>query len=167
MICQFCETDIGDEFQYLQTKVNIEKCEYCIYYVMCLLGFSSTKKRINYFLLRRLGYERVSLPLHKVADTPFHIQGDDLLAPGRCTLVSSPVSLLAGDRPRRVGLLSARFLEIRRSSRWPGGITANAKHLYDICTMLDQRRRRWADVCLLWCDTGRPWGIMSGNDGEK
>ena len=23
--------------------------------------------------------------------------------------------------------------------------TANTKHLYDICTMLDQRRRRWAD----------------------
>ena len=23
---------------------------------------------------------------------------------------------------------------------------ANAKHLYNICTMLDQRRRRWADV---------------------
>ena len=25
---------------------------------------------------RRLGYERVYLPLHKVADTPFHIQDD-------------------------------------------------------------------------------------------
>ena len=25
-----------------------------------------------------LGYERVYLPLDKVADTPFHIQGDDL-----------------------------------------------------------------------------------------
>ena len=24
--------------------------------------------------------------------------------------------------------------------------TANTKHLYDICTMLDQRRRRWAGV---------------------
>ena len=23
---------------------------------------------------------------------------------------------------------------------------ANTKHLYNICTMLDQRRRRWADV---------------------
>ena len=23
---------------------------------------------------------------------------------------------------------------------------ANAKHLYNICTMLDQRRRRWADI---------------------
>ena len=29
-----------------------------------------------------------------------------------------------------------------------GGLTfpANTKHLYNICTMLDQRRRRWADV---------------------
>ena len=27
---------------------------------------------------RPLGYERVSLPLCEVADTPFHIQGDDL-----------------------------------------------------------------------------------------
>ena len=25
-------------------------------------------------------------------------------------------------------------------------IPANTKHLYNICTMLDQRRRRWADV---------------------
>ena len=25
-------------------------------------------------------------------------------------------------------------------------IQANTKHLYNICTMLDQRRRRWADV---------------------
>ena len=29
-------------------------------------------------LLRHLGYERVHLPLYKVADTPFHIQGDYL-----------------------------------------------------------------------------------------
>ena len=28
---------------------------------------------------RSLGYERVYLPLCKVADTPFHIQGDDIL----------------------------------------------------------------------------------------
>ena len=26
------------------------------------------------------------------------------------------------------------------------GVPANTKHLYDICTMLDQRRRRLADV---------------------
>ena len=26
-----------------------------------------------------LGYERVYLPLYKVADTPFYIRGDDLL----------------------------------------------------------------------------------------
>ena len=29
-------------------------------------------------IFRPLGYERVYLPLCKVADTPFHIQGDDL-----------------------------------------------------------------------------------------
>ena len=29
--------------------------------------------------IRPLGYERVYLPLCKMADTPFHIQGDDLL----------------------------------------------------------------------------------------
>ena len=29
---------------------------------------------------RRLGYEIVYLPLCEVADTPFHIQGDDLFA---------------------------------------------------------------------------------------
>ena len=28
-------------------------------------------------ILRHFGYERVYLPLHKVADTPFHIQEDD------------------------------------------------------------------------------------------
>ena len=27
---------------------------------------------------RPLGYERVSLPIYKVADTPFHIQGDEI-----------------------------------------------------------------------------------------
>ena len=27
-----------------------------------------------------------------------------------------------------------------------GTISVNTKHLYNICTMLDQRRRRWADV---------------------
>ena len=26
------------------------------------------------------------------------------------------------------------------------GLPANAKHLYKICTMLEQRRRRWSDV---------------------
>ena len=33
-------------------------------------------------LYRHLGYERVYLPLGKVADTPFHIQGDDILLKG-------------------------------------------------------------------------------------
>ena len=30
-------------------------------------------------------------------------------------------------------------------------IPINTKHLYNICTMLDQRRRRWADVVQLLC----------------
>ena len=30
-------------------------------------------------LYRPLGYERVYLPLCEVADTPFHMQGDDIL----------------------------------------------------------------------------------------
>ena len=29
-------------------------------------------------IIRLFGYERVYLPLYKVADTPFHIQGDDM-----------------------------------------------------------------------------------------
>ena len=30
------------------------------------------------FINRLLGYERVYLPLYQVADTPHHIQGDDM-----------------------------------------------------------------------------------------
>ena len=30
-----------------------------------------------YSIRRHFGYERVYLPLYKVADTPFHIQGDE------------------------------------------------------------------------------------------
>ena len=29
-------------------------------------------------------------------------------------------------------------------------LAANTKHLYNICTMLDQRRRHWADVVQKW-----------------
>ena len=32
------------------------------------------------YIYRPLGYERVYLPLYKVADTPFQIQGDDILS---------------------------------------------------------------------------------------
>ena len=31
-------------------------------------------------------------------------------------------------------------------TRGQSDIPVNRKHLYDICTMLDQRRRRWVDV---------------------
>ena len=33
---------------------------------------------ISHDITRPLGYERVYLPLYKGADTPFHIQGDEL-----------------------------------------------------------------------------------------
>ena len=37
--------------------------------------------QIHLFVFHKsaLGYERVYLPLCKVADTPFHIQGDEIL----------------------------------------------------------------------------------------
>ena len=38
---------------------------------------SSASRTINY---RPRGYERVHLPLYKVADTPFYIQGDVMFA---------------------------------------------------------------------------------------
>ena len=38
------------------------------------------KARVCVHIIRPLGYERVYLPLHEVADTPFHIQED-----GMCT----------------------------------------------------------------------------------
>ena len=40
---------------------------------------SYIKYQVKYFYkpTRLLGYERVYLPLYKVADTPFHIQGDE------------------------------------------------------------------------------------------
>ena len=34
---------------------------------------------MSYCTYRRFGYERVSLPLGKVSDTPFYIQGDDMV----------------------------------------------------------------------------------------
>ena len=39
---------------------------------------TSAKKAIKTQWIYPLGYERVYLPLHKMADTPFHIQGDVL-----------------------------------------------------------------------------------------
>ena len=47
-----------------------------------LLTNSHTKNmydRVLIILHRHLGYERVYLPLHKVADTPFHIQERDIV----------------------------------------------------------------------------------------
>ena len=39
----------------------------------------STKPLIHTVYFRPLGYERVYLPLCKVADAPFHIQGDEMM----------------------------------------------------------------------------------------
>ena len=41
-------------------------------------GQMACQKSLNMNIRRPLGYERVYLPLSKVADTPFHIQGDDV-----------------------------------------------------------------------------------------
>ena len=38
------------------------------------------------------------------------------------------------------------FNVIHVSPTFLANMPANTKHLYDICTMLDQRRKRWADV---------------------
>ena len=39
------------------------------------------------------------------------------------------------------------------------GNPANIKHLYNICTMLDQRRRRWANVVQI---LGKHWYVRVG-----
>ena len=44
-----------------------------IYTIIILRGIDQVDVKIY----RPLGYERVYLPLREVADTPFHIQGDD------------------------------------------------------------------------------------------
>ena len=36
--------------------------------------------------------------------------------------------------------------ECRKGEKSKHTHPVNAKHLYNICTMLDQRRRRWADI---------------------
>ena len=45
---------------------------------------------------RPLGYERVYLPLYKVAETPIHIQGD--LTPNSCITVTIGVNSMYRDR---------------------------------------------------------------------
>ena len=54
--------------------------------------------------------------------------------------------------------LSLTLLNVRRS-----GSPVNTKHLYNICTMLDQRRRRWADVVqMLYEYVVYPGGLIAG-----
>ena len=46
-----------------------------------------------------------------------------------------------------------------------GSILTNTKHLFNICTMLDQRQNRWADVVQMLCKcfvfTGILYGIVN------
>ena len=42
------------------------------------MKFSALRVKLIRMIYRPLRYERVYLPLCKVADTPFHIQGDDI-----------------------------------------------------------------------------------------
>ena len=46
------------------------------------------------------------------------------------------------DRPKRRSHTSLADVSVSQIA----AVSVNAKHLYDICTMSDQRRRRWADV---------------------
>ena len=55
---------------------------------------------------RSLGYERVYLPLCKVADTPYHIQGDDM-----CTATGDKVS--GSDMVFKEAGMMQFYLEIR------------------------------------------------------
>ena len=58
-------------------------------------------------------------------------------------------SLLAGQKAKSTALIAAQVgvhldaaTRLLASERTP----VNTKKLYNICTVLDQRRRRWADV---------------------
>ena len=58
--------------------------EYIVNLMLTLVSLSTTTVLIirllgRSLLYHSLGYERVYLPHRKVADTPFHIQGDDIL----------------------------------------------------------------------------------------
>ena len=61
-----------------------------------------------------------------------------------------------GDRRPHISLHKRLCTQWIVLARWLHCIPANTKHLYDICTMLGQRRRRWADAvqklyeCFLW-----------------
>ena len=55
--------------------VDIIQCSFNHVHIDCIVDWLNTP--IHYTILP-FGYERVYLPLCKVADTPFHIQGDDM-----------------------------------------------------------------------------------------
>ena len=55
--------------------------------LFCLYYFTPAEREAY----RPLGYERVYLPLYKVADTPFHIQRDDIMLTLRLYLNFHPL----------------------------------------------------------------------------
>ena len=76
-------------------------------------GIATGRLHCAYVIIRPFGYERVYLPLSIVADTPFHIQGDDIIL-----LVTPSVSLLRRDI---AGGQSAE--KHREQARRPGHLT--------------------------------------------
>ena len=79
---------------------------------MTLCNVGPTSKTLGRrCIYRPLGYERVYLPLYKVADTPFHIQGDEMLY--KCLVFAGQADFLS-----------------------------NIVHLFNVGSMLGQRRRR-------------------------
>ena len=56
-----------------------KKTVFVILHSVCLVLYSCVIcPSESDLIIRPLGYERVYLSLYKVADTPFHIQGDEL-----------------------------------------------------------------------------------------
>ena len=49
------------------------------YFICCRFHEIEWPVTLKLTTIRPLGYERVYLPLYKVADTPFHIQGDEYI----------------------------------------------------------------------------------------
>ena len=59
-------------------KFNI----YSVWFTFFLLQNVLCMIPIYGYITRPLGYQRVYLPLYKVADTPFHIHGNDMIPHG-------------------------------------------------------------------------------------
>ena len=96
-------------------------------YVWIKILFTNISLKWDQFLLayvyRPLRYERVYLPLYKVADTPFHILGDDIYPSHH------------SKRPRSVVCGSVRGLAFK-----------NAVRSANVGLMLVQRLRHWPNI---------------------